>query len=66
MCYGTEFTKHQRLANRLSIQTRFCDSRSPWQKGGIENAIGRLRRALPRKTDIIALPQTLLNAIIAK
>jgi hypothetical protein len=27
----------------------------PWQKGGIENAIGRLRRQLPRKTDLDAM-----------
>ena len=27
----------------------------PWQKGGIENAIGRLRRTLPRKTDLATL-----------
>ena len=25
---------------------------APWQKGGIENAIGRMRRMLPRKTDL--------------
>ena len=28
----------------LAIQTFFCDPHAPWQKGGIENAIGRLRR----------------------
>ena len=27
----------------------------PWQKGGIENAIGRMRRFLPRKTDLATL-----------
>ena len=30
--------------------TFFCDTHSPWQKGGVENAIGRMRRTLPRKT----------------
>jgi transposase, IS30 family len=62
---GTEFYRHQRIASLLNIQTYFCDPRAPWQKGGIENAIGRLRRALPRKTDLAALPQAHLNAIIA-
>ena len=28
---------------------------SPWQKGGIEHAIGRLRRTLPRQTDLAPL-----------
>lgn len=48
---GTEFARHYRLHD-LGIQTFFCDTHAPWQKGGIENAIGRLRRALPRKTDL--------------
>ena len=62
---GSEFYRHQRLTSQLGISTYFCDPRAPWQKGGVENAIGRLRRALPRKTDLAALPQTQLNAIIA-
>ena len=53
---GTEFSKHYLLNRRFGIQTWFCDTHSPWQKGGIENAIGRLRRQLPRKTDLDALP----------
>jgi transposase, IS30 family len=52
---GTEFSKHYLLRRRFGIQTWFCDTHSPWQKGGIENAIGRLRRLLPRKTDLDAL-----------
>lgn len=51
---GTEFAEHHRL-HRLGLQTFFCDVRSPWQKGGIENTIGRLRRILPRKTDLDTL-----------
>ena len=53
---GTEFSKHYLLSRRFGIQTWFCDTHSPWQKGGIENAIGRLRRLLPRNTDLDALP----------
>ncbi|MFC3713985.1 IS30 family transposase [Sphingoaurantiacus capsulatus] len=49
---GTEFAQHQRLTKRLNTQTFFCNTHSPWQKGGIENAIGRLRRYLPRKTNL--------------
>ena len=51
---GTEFAQHHQL-HALGFQTFFCDTRSPWQKGGIENAIGRLRRTLPRKTDLATL-----------
>jgi IS30 family transposase len=52
---GTEFARHHEL-NALSIATFFCDPHAPWQKGGIENAIGRMRKTLPRKTDLAALP----------
>ena len=62
---GTEFTRHHRIARQLDVQTYFCDPRAPWQKGGVENAIGRLRRNLPRKTDIATLPRAHLDAILA-
>jgi len=62
---GTEFAQHYRLKAKLGIQTFFCDTHSPWQKGGIENAIGRMRRPLPRKTDLLTLPPQNLNAVAA-
>jgi IS30 family transposase len=62
---GTEFAQHYRLRDRLGIQTFFCDTHSPWQKGGIENAIGRLRRPLPRKTDLATLDPESLIAYVA-
>jgi len=62
---GTEFARHYRLTDQLGIDTFFCDTHSPWQKGGIENAIGRLRARLPRKTDLATLPNHDLDAIVA-
>ena len=52
---GTEFAYHYRLHEPLGIKTFFCDPHAPWQKGGVENAIGRLRRDLPRKTNLDSL-----------
>jgi transposase, IS30 family len=49
---GSEFAQHYRLHEALKIQTYFCDTHSPWQKGGVENTLGRLRRFLPRKTNL--------------
>jgi transposase, IS30 family len=49
---GTEFADHHKLRDAIGIKTYFCNPHSPWQKGGIENANGRLRRFLPRKTDL--------------
>ena len=60
---GTEFARHYRL-HPLGIQTFFCDTRSPWQKGGVENAIGRLRRPLPRKTRLADLSEAAFTQII--
>ncbi len=48
---GTEFARHYRL-HAMGVQTFFCNTHSPWQKGGVENAIGRMRRVLTRKTDL--------------
>jgi len=52
---GTEFSHHYKLNAALDVQTFFCDPHAPWQKGGVENAIGRMRRRLPRKTDLTTL-----------
>ena len=51
---GTEFARHHQLHD-LGVETFFCDTHSPWQKGGVENAIGRMRRTRPRKTDLAEL-----------
>lgn len=52
---GTEFALHHTLTDQLGLKTFFCDPHAPWQKGGIENAIGRFRRFMPRSTDITKL-----------
>lgn len=62
---GTEFAYHYRLRHQLGMATYFCDPYAPWQKGGIENAIGRMRRILPRKTDLGRLAAPQLDALIA-
>ena len=61
---GTEFARHYEL-KAIGIDTYFCDPHAPWQKGGIENAIGRMRRLLPRKTDLAQLDDTSLLTLIA-
>lgn len=61
---GSEFAHHSKL-HSLNLKTFFCDTHSPWQKGGIENAIGRMRRFLPRKTDLAQLSAEQFNTLIA-
>ncbi|HYH18355.1 MAG TPA: IS30 family transposase [Azospirillum sp.] len=40
---GSEFLAYR----SLELDSYFCDPHSPWQKGGVENANGRVRRHLP-------------------
>ena len=61
---GTEFARHRAL-HRLDMQTFFCDPHAPWQKGGIENAIGRMRRFLPRKTNLGKLASKRFNELVS-
>lgn len=61
---GTEFAEHHQI-NSAGVKTYFCDTKSPWQKGGIENAIGRMRRILPRKTDIDKLSEREIEQLVA-
>ncbi|MGL3210578.1 IS30 family transposase [Bradyrhizobium sp. BR 1433] len=41
---GNELAEHHRLHQSIGLKSFFCDPHSPWQKGGVENSIGRLRR----------------------
>ena len=60
---GTEFARHTRL-RKLDLKTFFCDPYAPWQKGGIENAIGRMRRLIPRKTDLATISESHFTALL--
>jgi hypothetical protein len=48
----TAFAQHGLLRTMRDMTTWFCDAYASWQKGGIENANGRLPRWLPRHLDI--------------
>ena len=54
---GGEFAAHDEWSSALDLQSFFCDPYASWQKGGVENTNGRLRRDLPRNTNIHQLPQ---------
>lgn len=61
---GMEFSKHKEITHALGTPTFFCDVYASWQKGGIENMNGRLRRDLPRKTDLLNMREEELEQII--
>jgi IS30 family transposase len=66
MCYGTEFAEHHQLHAPLQVETFFCNPHSPWQKGGVENAIGRLRRTLPRKTNLDTIDPAFISQSVTR
>lgn len=61
---GSEFARHSLLASVSGMTTWFCDAYASWQKGGVENANGRLRRQLPRHLDLDTLSQADLQEIV--
>jgi transposase, IS30 family len=60
---GSEFLGYDHLARAHGIDAYFCDPHSPWQKGSIENANGRLRRYLPGELDLAVVTPVHLNEI---
>ena len=60
---GTEFSAWQQMKDGLGADPWFCDPRSPWQKGTVENTNNRLRRYLPRKSDPTAFTNRYLKSI---
>jgi len=63
---GTEFAQHHLINKATGIRSYFCHTHSPWQKGGVENAIGRMRRKLPRSTQISDITQEQINTFISR
>jgi len=49
---GIENKNHEDVADALSIRTFFCNPYSSWEKGSVENTIGRIRRFIPKGSDI--------------
>lgn len=54
---GGEFAGHEQWHAKLGLPSFFCDPYASWQKGGVENTNGRLRRDMPRKTNLHQLSQ---------
>ncbi len=60
---GKENYNHEKLHQKLRMDTYFCDPNCAWQKGANENHNGILRRYIPKRTDLTKLTQFELNEI---
>jgi len=60
---GKENAQHNKLRQRLNMETYFADPYSSWQRGTNENTNGLLRRYLPKHTSFVTLTQTELDDI---
>ena len=63
---GTEFAAYGLLADQIGIEAYFCDPHSPWQKGAVENANGRIRRTLPGERNLAELTEDDLATIMGR
>jgi len=61
---GGEFARHEAVKDRIGMPAHFCDPHSLWQRGGIENTNGRIRRDLPRSTKLSEYRKTDIEDIV--
>jgi IS30 family transposase len=61
---GGEFAKHEMIADKLQLNTFFCDPYSSWQKGTNEQGNGVIRVEMPRNIDIEAMSQYRINKMM--
>ena len=48
---GLENAQHEQIAKALGVEIYFCNPYHSWEKGGVENGIGLIRRYFSKKTD---------------
>jgi IS30 family transposase len=60
---GPENVYHQRTNTRIGSQSFFCQPYQSWQKGSVEQAVGLVRRYLPKKKDLGTITNERLKQI---
>ena len=55
---GSENTNHQEVTIKTGVKFYFCHPYHSWEKGTVENMIGRVRRYVPKGSDIHKLTDT--------
>lgn len=60
------FQKHKELERLLKITIYFCDPYHSWQKGQVENANKRIRRYIPKRSNISSYSKSFIDNIELK
>jgi transposase, IS30 family len=53
---GVEFQRDESLQRKLGIPIYFCNPKSPWERGTVENMNGLIRQYFPKGSDFDAMP----------
>ena len=57
---GIENTGHE----TIGVPTFFCTPYHSWEKGGVENFIGMIRRFIPKGSDLSKYSQTYVKMVV--
>lgn len=60
---GKENSYHQQVTKELGIPVYFCRPYHSWEKGTVENTIGRVRKYLPKHQTLDTVTKTFLQSI---
>jgi len=63
---GSENVCHTKIRDTFNLDTFFCKPYAAWQKGGVENAIGLIRRYLPKTANLATISDEDIHAIQEK
>ena len=60
---GHENTFHRQISQKLNLSVFFCHAYHGWEKGTVENTIGRIRKYLPKGTSLDRISERKLKMI---
>jgi len=60
---GSENYYHEEINTELNMQSYFCKPYHSWEKGGVENMNGLIRRYIPKKTNLDTVTEEFLALI---
>ncbi len=63
---GSENAYHERWRDSIKTDVYFCHAYHSWEKGGVENSIGRVRRWFPKREGLMGVTQEVLDSVVER